>query len=225
MTSAVVKRSRSCVRRCARWNPASAAPPDRKNRCSRRKNASSTCCCRGVSRLAGKQFFLSPLLEEPFPEGAASAEVRTELLPVARHELRRREGPYVGVPRLAQDLAQQPKAVSLGRRPQASLNVAHGKGSVPREVRDDLRIGHVGAKELRAGHGGGSYYNPHLSRRCLQRLASGTLGVTIAARAQGGTVGERRGGRAGKQRPPRSPRRPLLHPCCKTPGPPPPRPH
>src|SRR5712691_3587358 len=154
MTSAVAKRSRSCVRRCARWNPASAPPPERKNRCSRRKNASSTCCCRGVSRLAGKQFFLSPLLEEPFPEGAASAEVRAELLPVAQDEIGGREGPDVCVARLAQDLAQQPNALSLGPRPQASLNVAHGEGVVPREVRDDLWIRHVGAEEVCAGHGG-----------------------------------------------------------------------
>src|SRR5713101_10039698 len=97
---------------------------------------------------------LTPLLEEPFPEGTASAEVRVQLLPVARHELRRREDPHVRVSRLAQDLAEQPEALGVRRRPQKLLDLAHGEGVVPREVRDDLRIRHVGAEEACSGHDG-----------------------------------------------------------------------
>src|SRR5205085_7112769 len=98
--------------------------------------------------LAGKEAFLVPQSQEPFPECPPAPDMSGQLVPVAEDEFRSGEGPHVWVASLPQDLPDQSKSLGIGSRLQPFLDFADSEGVVPSEIRKDLGIANIGTEEL-----------------------------------------------------------------------------
>lgn len=138
--SSVVKKSRSLVMRCCRWNPASAAPPVRKKRVSCSKKAARTSCWSLSRRLKLNLPLTMPEGQEELPEGSAPAKVPREHWPEVRDLRWAGESPDVRVPSFAQDLAEQAHPLRRRSALQTLVELAVRHRIVPEEIRERLWV-------------------------------------------------------------------------------------